>query len=128
MKSLLKIYQENTCTFDGSAFSDQAGNEWSAPYLYRIAKERGIKPETVSLRHLMIDMMPWENGGISSIDRLIYHLVRIENADTSIPVIMGWDGYVMDGWHRIAKAIMEGKKSIKAYRFEKYVEPETKSV
>jgi len=127
MKSLLKIYTESSCTFEESSFLDIDGNRWSAPYLYKVVKERGIVPERVTLRHVMVDLLPWENGSIKSIDRFIQHALRVENADTSIPIIMGWDGYIMDGWHRVVKAILEGKKTIMCYRFEKYVDPEEKA-
>ena len=127
MKTLLEVHKANSCPFDESCFCDCDGNRWSAPYLYRIAKERKLRIESITLRHLDLSRFPWSNGSITSIDDYLYHAVRIRNTDISISVIIGWDGYIMDGWHRLVKAVLENKKTIKAYRFEKYVEPETKS-
>lgn len=39
---------------------------------------------------------------------------RIVNADLAFPVILSPDGTVLDGYHRVAKAIYEGMSSIKA--------------
>lgn len=38
------------------------------------------------------------------------------------PVILGAEGRVMDGMHRIARAILEGRSTIKAVQF--VIEPE----
>ena len=43
------------------------------------------------------------------------HIDRILKADTSYPIIV-WKGRrVLDGFHRVVKAIYEGKSSIQAY-------------
>jgi len=127
MKSLLEVYQNDTCDFKGSAFKDAEGDEWPAPYLYKQAKKLKLEPEKVCLRHISMCNLPWSDGSVSSIDNFIYHSVRVQNADTSIPIIISWDGFIMDGWHRLVKAVLEGKKTIEAYRFETYIEPEKKA-
>ncbi len=44
---------------------------------------------------------------------------RIKNADLSYPVILtGKELKIVDGYHRISKALIEGKKIIKAYVFD----------
>ncbi len=37
---------------------------------------------------------------------------------TCYPIILGNDGRVMDGMHRIARALLEGHATIKAVQFE----------
>ena len=54
---------------------------------------------------------------------------RVQQADLNCPIILDESGFVMDGWHRIAKALFEGRKTIKAVRFREtppcdYVEAE----
>lgn len=46
----------------------------------------------------------------------LYHHKRIEAADLRYPIILDDMGYVCDGWHRIAKAILLGHSTIKAKR------------
>jgi hypothetical protein len=45
------------------------------------------------------------------------HLRMIQEADPSVPVILAPDGRVMDGMHRIVRATVEGRTTIKAVRF-----------
>lgn len=123
-KSLLEVYRADFKGFKDSSFSDSTGDRWSAEYLYKKVRELDLKPEKVKLRHMNLSCLPWQDGAIQNMDCFLFHAVRVQDCDTSIPVIMRHDGYVIDGWHRIAKAILEGKKEILAYRFECYIEPE----
>ena len=43
--------------------------------------------------------------------------IRIRDVDTSYPVIMDESGFIMDGWHRVMRAIADGKATIPAVRF-----------
>lgn len=42
---------------------------------------------------------------------------RTMDADLSYPVILDSDGFIMDGWHRVMKALVLGIPTIKAVRF-----------
>ena len=45
---------------------------------------------------------------------------RIENADLKYPIIMFENpGFIVDGVHRLTKAVLENKKTIRAYVFGK---------
>jgi hypothetical protein len=44
--------------------------------------------------------------------------------DLAYPIILGADGRVMDGMRRVAKAILEGRPTVKAVRFRKDPEPD----
>jgi hypothetical protein len=48
----------------------------------------------------------------------------VEEVDFSHPIILGFDGRVMDGMHRIAKALLEGRATIRAVQFEIPLEPD----
>ncbi len=123
-KSLLEVYENDFKGFEDSYYSDSSGDRWSAKYLYEKVKEHKLVAEKVKLRHLDLSHLPWQGGSIQNMDCFLYHAVRVQNCDTSIPVIMRQDGQIIDGWHRVAKAVIEGKKEILAYRFERYIEPE----
>lgn len=60
-----------------------------------------------------IGIMPW---GEQTIKSFVYHSKRVELADLNYPIILDDTGYPCDGWHRIAKAILLGKTTIKAKR------------
>ena len=55
---------------------------------------------------------------------VIEHVRRIRSADLSDPVLLSPDGYVIDGMHRVAKALLEGQVSIRAKTLPEYPEPD----
>ena len=46
------------------------------------------------------------------------HARLMQMADLRYPIILGADGRVMDGMHRVAKAYLEGRETILAVRLE----------
>lgn len=50
--------------------------------------------------------------------------LMLEEVDMSYPIILGFDGRVMDGMHRIARALFEGNTTIRAVRFPAQPEPD----
>src|SRR5579859_826276 len=51
-------------------------------------------------------------------DALDQHLKLIEEADLSYPIILSASGELMDGRHRVVKAIRQGALHIQAVQFE----------
>ena len=47
------------------------------------------------------------------------HFERIRNANLLYPIILGEDGRVLDGMHRVLKVWFSGKNVINAVRFER---------
>jgi hypothetical protein len=123
-KTMLEVYEGTTVPFEKSSYVCSDGNVWTAPHMYKAIKERKIRVERMNLRHIDLCRMPWSGGAISSIDIFLDHMIRVKNSSLDHPIVMCWDGFVMDGWHRIVKAIMDGRTHINAYRFEKYLEPD----
>jgi len=52
------------------------------------------------------------------------HARLIAEADLAYPIILGADGRVMDGMHRVAKAYLEGRRSISAVQLASDPEPD----
>jgi hypothetical protein len=52
------------------------------------------------------------------------HARLIRDCDLTFPVILSSDGRVMDGMHRICKALVEGLSDIEAVRFPHDPEPD----
>lgn len=55
---------------------------------------------------------------------LLSNLEMIDEADLSYPIILAADGSVMDGMHRVAKAVRERRESIEAVQFAVDPEPD----
>ncbi len=56
--------------------------------------------------------------------KVLQHVRLIGKADLAYPIILFADGRVMDGMHRVAKALLEGLDTIEAVRFETDPEPD----
>ena len=50
------------------------------------------------------------------------HAKLMRDTDLSYPIILSSDGRIMDGMHRVCKALIEDRKTIKAVRF--LIDPE----
>ena len=54
----------------------------------------------------------------------VAHMRKVQEADLSYPIILAPNGVIMDGRHRLTKAILEGRTTIKAVRFLEMPETE----
>jgi hypothetical protein len=62
------------------------------------------------------------NNDLPTCRRIALHAKLINETDLAYPIILSQDGHVMDGMHRVCKALIEGRKTILAVRFD--VDPE----
>ena len=54
--------------------------------------------------------------------RVALHAKLMNETDLSHPIVLSQDGRVMDGMHRVCRALIEGRETIQAVRFD--VDPE----
>lgn len=59
---------------------------------------------------------------------IVEHARLIQGADLGFPIILSSDGRIMDGMHRVAKALLEGCKTIEVVRFSQNPEPDYEDV
>lgn len=73
-----------------------------------------------------LDEPYWFSDGESSptCRAVVEHMGLIESAELTFPILLSADGRVMDGMHRVAKALYAGLTSVQAVRFEKDPEPD----
>ena len=55
---------------------------------------------------------------------MVKHMKLIQETDFKYPIILSQNGRVMDGMHRVAKALLLDQKEIKAIQFTKDPEPD----
>lgn len=55
---------------------------------------------------------------------VVQHAQFIAEADLGFPIILSSDGRVMDGMHRVGKALLAGMASIEAVQFQNDPEPD----
>jgi hypothetical protein len=73
-----------------------------------------------------IDEVYWFDGATErpTCRKVLHHIKLINEVDLSHPIILGADGRVMDGMHRVAKAFLNGIEEIEAVRFERDPDPD----
>ena len=102
------------CGFD--QYSYQYDNmKWDAATMVAFCKRKDYKTFDMPLACVNLKKFPFV---VDSFSDFIYHAQRVNNADLKYPILLDDDGIICDGWHRIAKALLEGKTSIKAIRME----------
>lgn len=95
------------------------GKTWNITTL--VFTSRNLKPFSVPIKLIDRSYEPFE---IKTMADYIHHHKRVEAADLGRPIILSETGVMMDGRHRLAKAILLGRKTIKAVQFEEDPEPD----
>ena len=71
-----------------------------------------------------LDKDCWFGKKKPTLREIARHCKKINNASLKYPIILNADGSLMDGGHRLCKAILEGHKTIKAVQFTSMPEPD----
>ena len=85
---------------------------WSVPRLIQLSKDLPVM--IIPMEHLNI----YHKYDNLDLRKMVGHFKAINAAELKYPIILDEDGEVMDGRHRIMKALLENKKTIKAVRFQ----------
>ena len=102
---------------------------WDVDKLVKISEH--YLPKEVMIESIDdIDKNFWFQGkdDVPSVREIAKHLEYAEKTSFKYPVILSSDGGVMDGMHRILKALMKGKETIKVVQFLEDPEPDHKNV
>ena len=92
-------------------------HNWHVPRLIQLAKELPVME--VPLDHLSV----WHKYGKLTLREMVMHIKAVQSADLNCPIILDEDGEIMDGRHRIMRAMLEGAETIKAVRFDENPSP-----
>ena len=92
---------------------------WDVDGLIKLSKGLEIKLIPLdSIREL--DENYWFNDAkdTPTCRAITEHFRLVQQSDLSYPIILSSDGRVMDGMHRVCKALLEERTSIEAVQFE----------
>jgi hypothetical protein len=92
-------------------------HSWSVPRLFELA--RNLPVMEVPLDHLSV----YHTYEKLTLRNMVMHMKAVNAADLDMPIILDEDGELMDGRHRLMKAMLTGAKTIKVVRFEENPEP-----
>ena len=98
------------------------GNIWAASNLVQYCKEKRYPIFDLPLAGIDLSYSPWSN--LSNVKQIASHFKRVQLANLDYPVILDDHGYIADGWHRVIKALIEGKHTIKAIRIQEMPQPD----
>ena len=85
---------------------------WSVPRLFELS--RSLPVMEVPLNHLSL----WYTYEKLTLREMVMHMKAVNDADLDKPIILDEDGELMDGRHRLMRAMLNGDATIKAVRFE----------
>lgn len=92
-----------------------------------IEQSRDLVPERVPLSAIReLDEAFWANEPVQQLTcrEITGHARLILDCDLTFPIILSRDGRVMDGMHRVCKALLEGHSDIEAVRFIEDPDPD----
>ncbi len=94
-------------------YIDAEGHVWIHTHLIWNARELEIVQMPIDELQLEMQLL-WK---MENIRDFIVHMEKVNNADLNYPIIVSAEGHVMDGMHRIVKAILRGNKSVRGVKF-----------
>ncbi len=92
-------------------------HSWSVARLIQLSKP--LKVMEIPLDHLNV----YYKYDELTLRNMVTHMKAVQDADLDFPIILDEDGELMDGRHRIMKAMLCGAETIKAVRFDENPEP-----
>jgi len=86
----------------------------------------GLPIEEIAVDHIAeIDLAYWfDETDQPTVRRIVEHMRLVAEVDPSHPIIVDPDGRLMDGMHRVARALLEGSNVIAAVRLRELPEPD----
>lgn len=104
---------------------DTGLDAWDVDRLIQLSESLPVKKVDVSSIE-EIDTVYWfsDETNPPTVRSVVDHARLIEEVDMSYPIILGHDGRVMDGMHRIGRALLEEQETIDAVQFEEPIPPD----
>jgi hypothetical protein len=109
--------------------NDNGYDAWDVGHLIELSSDLPVEQILLdSIREL--DTVYWfgADGSPSTVRIMVRHMQRINEVDLSYPVILNAEGRIMDGMHRVARCLLEGRSRIAAVRFVVQPEPDHTNV
>ncbi|MGF1725542.1 hypothetical protein [Photobacterium nomapromontoriensis] len=88
---------------------------------------KGLQVKNILLINIQeLDEAFWYDlgGARPTCRNVLEHADLINKADLTYPIIMCRDGRIMDGMHRVCKALLTGASTVKVVQFSEYIKPD----
>jgi hypothetical protein len=98
---------------------------WNVHRLVELSKDLPVSEVPLSEISELDETFWFEHEAQSPTCRRVAEHARLMlETDLAHPIILGEDGRVMDGMHRVCRALIEGRETIRAVRFDRDPEPD----
>jgi hypothetical protein len=102
---------------------------WDVARLVELTRTlRVVEVDLTSLSDIDSEYWIGADGSAPTVRTLVRHMELTLNADLTYPIILSSNAIVMDGMHRVARALLEGHATIRAVQFRIDPEPDYVSV
>ncbi len=101
-------------------FIDEKGNVWRAYSLIEASKDFPIIQFDITKISLE-EILRWK---LVNLRDYLNHYRRVAIADLNNPIILRSDGYIMNGWHRVIKALNKGVTYLPAKQLKELPKPD----
>lgn len=102
---------------------------WDVARLISLSMDFKIKEVPLSaIKELEENFWYGGEGDVTTCRSIVEHMRLIDEADLSYPIILSSEGRVMDGMHRLCKALLKGKGKIRAVQFDETPKPDYEDV
>lgn len=118
----MKVEIEDT-PLSNSAYTRTEGNteySWDAPTLVEYVKEKQYEVFKLPMSGIPLSQLMFS---VTNMLKFADHVKRVQSADLKYPIILDDLGTICDGWHRVIKALLEGREYIDAIRIKEMPEP-----
>lgn len=115
MKAKYPIINLEKTDLSENYFSDKDGNTFDVPTIIQYCKEQKFPIFNAPIASINIDYLAWE---INDTYDFCYHINRVNSTNLKYPIILSPNGQIVDGVHRVCKAIILGNKTIKCIRMQ----------
>lgn len=94
---------------------------WKAKTLYLFAKAKGYPVRNMPLWCIDLTTRAFPADNLT---QFIFQCRRVLDCSLDYPIILDDCGQIADGYHRLCRAILEGRETIKAIRLEEMPAPD----
>lgn len=112
-------------------FTTDAKEEWECWHIKNLWRSAANLPSVMTpltdfAQHFERTNEDWFSLKTPTLRELSMQAKRIYEADLTFPIILSAEGDLMDGKHRLAKALILGQEEIAVVRFVKNLEPDVR--
>ncbi len=98
---------------------------WDVRRLIELSSELAVEQvELAGIRELDENHWYAYGGQTPTCRSIVEHIMLIDEADLNFPIILDAEGRVMDGMHRVCKALQRNQSHIPAVRFSETPAPD----